>query len=685
MVFEDIFKLILILFKKYSGNSGRLVKTESGNCVDEYGYDWMGNVIKHKRTIKGLDGKKTEYNSSYSYDYFGRMKTMKLPDGEIVTYGYNKGGQLSGVGSSKGKPYVSGIKYNLNGQRTKIEYGNGTGTSYEYDERNHRLKRLETRNAKSILQTIEYEYDATGNVTERESEMLGTDGRMKRAVHEYEYDSSGRLTEGSGKVERMTGGILRPNIVSYKSKYNYDTIGNILTKTQAVNGGESYLSCDDTYTYGGKQPHAVTKAGAMVFTYDDNGNMIKRENTETKNTMTLVWDDENRLIKTTDSLHTTDYRYDANGERIIKKSELGETQYVSANYIVRNKTVISKHVFAGNQRIASTVSMKNNCGTMTEQNTMYFHPDHLGSSSYVTDKKGNFFEMIEYLPYGETLYDEAATVDKTEFRFTGHLKDDETGFYYCHARYYDPKIGKFLTPDDRIDGLFSSAGQNMYMYCHGNTIMFNDPDGHDYEDAKGNTRRGETGQDTPVKGGEFGWKKAEPSYKGYSQTQNEKRAAEFNEKVKVISEQNKDNICWTSPKRESRPGYPEWAYTPKLENLYNNLIDTGAYEIAEQIGDAYITAIYNNPMPYFTRLNYQLPNGVGPKSDKPSARWKNNKYIMKNKSRGFWYIDNVHFLDNGKIHWDPNNPQEGFLYNSEHVIYDYGRVQTPEPKFIFSF
>ena len=69
------------------------------------------------------------------------------------------------------------------------------------------------------------------------------------------------------------------------------------------------------------------------------------------------------------------YSYDANGERIIKKSELGETQYVSANYIVRNKTVISKHVFAGNQRIASTVSMKNNCGTMTEQNTMYFHPD----------------------------------------------------------------------------------------------------------------------------------------------------------------------------------------------------------------------------------------------------------------------------------------------------------------------
>ena len=419
---------------------------------------------------------------------------LKLPDGEIVTYGYNKGGQLSGVGSSKGKPYVSGIKYNVTGQRTQINYGNGTGTSYEYDERNHRLKRLETRNAKSILQTIEYEYDDTGNVTERESEMLGTDGRMKHAIHEYEYDSSGRLTEGSGKVEKTTAGILRPNIVSYKSKYSYDTIGNILTKTQAVNGGESSLSCNDTYTYGGKQPHAVTKAGAMVFTYDDNGNMIKRENTETKNTMTLVWDDENRLIKTTDSLHTTDYRYDANGERIIKKSELGETQYVSANYIVRNKTVVSKHIFAGNQRVASTVSMKDNCGTVSEKNTMYFHPDHLGSSSYVTDKKGNFFEMIEYLPYGETLYDEAATVDKTEFRFTSKEQDAETGLYYHGARYRDAKTGVWLSVDPILEkylptgnkekdrelpagGVFNTINLNLYHYGGNNPIMFCDPDG----------------------------------------------------------------------------------------------------------------------------------------------------------------------------------------------------------------
>ena len=179
------------------------------------------------------------------------------------------------------------------------------------------------------------------------------------------------------------------------------------------------------------------------------------------------------------------YRYDANGERIINKSELGETQYVSANYIVRNKTVISKHVFAGNQRIASTVSMKNNCGTMTEQNTMYFHPDHLGSSSYVTDKKGNFFEMIEYLPYGETLYDEAATVDKTEFRFTSKEQDAETGLYYYGARYYDAKLCKWISTDPILEKYLNNIQKkkiitkdfDLYQYGHNNQINMIDPDG----------------------------------------------------------------------------------------------------------------------------------------------------------------------------------------------------------------
>jgi YD repeat-containing protein len=86
-----------------------------------------------------------------------------------------------------------------------------------------------------------------------------------------------------------------------------------------------------TLQYNHKKPHAVTQAGDMSFEYDLNGNMTKRTNLNTNKSMSLVWDDENRLKRTVDALHTTDYKYDANGERIVKRSSLGETVYVSAS------------------------------------------------------------------------------------------------------------------------------------------------------------------------------------------------------------------------------------------------------------------------------------------------------------------------------------------------------------------
>jgi len=483
-----------------ANGAGRIVKTETSNCTDEYRYDWMGNVVWNKRTIKGLDGETTSYTSNYKYDYFGRMKSITLPNKKTTTYGYDKGGQLAAVSGSDTR-YVSGIKYNATGQRTAETSGDGTITTYDYNPENHRLKTLETKRKGTTVQNISYEYDDVGNITERTSEMMGSDNRMKKTTHEYTYDDNDRLTEGEGSVKGS--GLLRPTIVSYKSSYTYNAIGNILNKNQSVNGGESSLSGNDTYEYGAKQPHAVTKAGSMVFTYDDNGNMVTRENTNTKNTMTLVWDDENRLVQTKDNFHKTDYRYDASGERIIKKSELGETQYISANYIVRNKTVVSTHIFAGNQRIASTVGIKDSCGNVTEQNTLYYHADHLGSSSYVTNQSGEFYEMIEYLPYGETLYDEQ-TVSSVSYKYTGKEQDAETGLYYYGARYYDAKLCKFISTDAYLangkyfptgnkekdtrlpgmGGVFNSTNINAYQYADNNPIKYNDPSGNETKSSK---------------------------------------------------------------------------------------------------------------------------------------------------------------------------------------------------------
>ncbi|MBP9023044.1 MAG: hypothetical protein KBH06_07575 [Spirochaetes bacterium] len=179
--------------------------------------------------------------------------------------------------------------------------------------------------------------------------------------------------------------------------------------------------------------------------------------------------------------------------------------------------------------------------------------------------------------------------------------------------------------------------------------------------------------------------KAESSYVVHNQHEN--YAEEFNDKVKEISEKNKNIICWTSPKRESRHGFPEWAYTRKLEKLYNYLIDAGGYEILDQIGEAYIKAIYDNPKKYGDGKIYQLPErSLLKNADDKKNQWRNYIYILLrlNFSAKFWrggYIDNIHFIfKNNEIHWDPNNPAIIKGEFDAHCKYDYHRVQTPRPK-----
>jgi len=111
--------------------------------------------------------------------------------------------------------------------------------------------------------------------------------------------------------------------------------------------------------------------------------------------------------------------------------------------------------------------------------------------------------MIEYLPYGETLYDEAATADKTEFRFTSKEQDAETGLYYHGARYRDAKTGVWLSVDPYLangdyfpvppvndkakeknkklpgmGGVFNSVNLNGYHYAGNNPVKYIDPDGN---------------------------------------------------------------------------------------------------------------------------------------------------------------------------------------------------------------
>ncbi len=121
----------------------------------------------------------------------------------------------------------------------------------------------------------------------------------------------------------------------------------------------------------------------------------------------------------------------------------------------------------------------------------WYHPDHLGSSSYITNLAGEITQHMEYLPFGETLVEEHLNSNNSPYKFNAKEYDAETGNYYYGARYYDPKWSIMLSVDQMYDKYPSFSP---YAYTLQNPVKYVDPTGmtaespdNDYGlDKKGN-------------------------------------------------------------------------------------------------------------------------------------------------------------------------------------------------------
>ncbi|WP_244944113.1 RHS repeat domain-containing protein [Leptospira meyeri] len=115
----------------------------------------------------------------------------------------------------------------------------------------------------------------------------------------------------------------------------------------------------------------------------------------------------------------------------------------------------------------------------------FFHPDHLGSITMITDGNGNVLaggerggkSHITYKPYGEILRTDSSGPDITKFKYTGQEEDQESGLYYYKARYYDASLGRFASNDGMVFPE-KEQGMNRMMYVEGNPILWRDQSGH---------------------------------------------------------------------------------------------------------------------------------------------------------------------------------------------------------------
>ena len=234
------------------------------------------------------------------------------------------------------------------------------------------------------------------------------------------------------------------------------------------------------------------------------------------------------------------YKYDDAGERVIKRGAQGETAYVNQFFTVRNREVSTMHVFAGGTRMVSKLvrqprdvdgdgvldpidgcenapwgwtngngggngngnaggngNGQGPCGNngngggsgpeVFESDQYFYHPDHLGSSSYVTDVDGEIFQHLEYFPFGETWVEESSNTQRTPYLFTGKELDEQTGLYYFGARYYDPRTSVWQSPDPILAnymegapnyGVYQPLNLSLYSYSRHNPVIFTDADGN---------------------------------------------------------------------------------------------------------------------------------------------------------------------------------------------------------------
>ena len=402
----------------------RLTTVADASGTTKFYYDTLGQTVK---TIKTVDS--VNYTTETAYDALGRTDTITYPDSDVIKYVYNTGGNLHRVkNNSTGFVYATYTGYNALGQIGRTDFGNGVKTIYQYVTQNNRLSSITTSKQSTGLINLSYAYDNVGNIT-------GITDYLDNARNRtYGYDDINRLTSATST---SYGGTLT---------WQYNTIGNMTYNSRYGN----YSYTDPNHV------HAVTQAGTDTYTYDANGNMAGGAG------RTITYDYDNRATSIVKDGAATINVYDAGGQRIKKVTSGFTTIYIGKHYECTNG-ICTKYIFGSADRIASIE------GT----NTRYYHTDHLGSSSVITDGSGNSVQSIYYYPYGEIHTNNGS--DVARYKFTGQEYDAETGLYYYGARYYDPKLARFITADTIVQDFSDPQTLNRYSYARNNPINLIDP------------------------------------------------------------------------------------------------------------------------------------------------------------------------------------------------------------------
>ncbi len=221
------------------------------------------------------------------------------------------------------------------------------------------------------------------------------------------------------------------------------------------------------YSYSGND-HAVTSLSTgESYTYDANGNMITR--VEGGLTYTQTFDAKNRMVSVTVNGQTTQFVYDGDGNLVKKiKPDGSSTTYIGGIYEVDKSS---------GGVVTRTVTYYPAGGAMRIDGTVYYVlKDRLGSAYATTDASGNVVGEMRYYAFGETRLSTGNMI--TDRLYTGQRWIADLGIYHFNARFYSPKLGRFLSADTLMSGISNPQNLNRFSYVANNPLRYTDPTGH---------------------------------------------------------------------------------------------------------------------------------------------------------------------------------------------------------------
>jgi len=445
-------------------NWGDLFSVKDDLGTIEYVYTNKGQKLSEKRTFSDLS---KSYTTSYTYHNDGNIASVTDPANKKVDYTYDGRGLLKAV--AYGGKNLASYTYSSAGRATKITYGNGVTNNISYNELQRMSGFTIKDSAGKSLFGRSYSYDERGNTTK-----ITENGNR---VIEYGFDKLSQITS-----EKITNGA---DVNEFK--FVYDKWGN-RTSLTSPHEKTSYK-----YTSGNDQLKNADYNNRLLVdtTYDKNGNITNEKYTRLGNKMrdvTYTWNNRNKLssIEYSDSSRPSfmpalpknklSFVYDYAGNRAKKTSNGNSKYYINRGVVVQNEIDSTGEVTMSLVQGLDAVARIKKNGSIE-----YLHQDPVRSTVLSTDKDGKVIKEFEYTAFGEV----AGATDDYNYLFTGQEYDFESDLHYYNARYYSPRLGRFLSRDAVRGNNGDVLSKNPYIYVRNNPLKYIDPTGNEKEYAGG--------------------------------------------------------------------------------------------------------------------------------------------------------------------------------------------------------